>query len=379
MLAFVPLFGLLQAFHWIGFLLDECLFRGYRKVKITEPLFVLGVPRSGTTFLHHVLSQDNQFSTFRTWECLFAPSVTERYFWAAISRVDGWFARPFRRLLTFAEKRIFSELQGIHTTALSAPEEDYLTLIPIFACFILVLPFPCSRFTWQMGTFDRDMPVAQQRLVISFYRTCLQRHLYFHGPEKKLLSKNASFAPLVGALRRAFPDCRIMCCMRDPLETVPSQLSSLQDGLATFGNDPDEPDFRRRLVSQLVFYYENLLSKLLPCPKDQYVFVSATSLKSNLKPTLALAYRQLGMALTEDMSRYLEAADRESKQHTSHHRYSLADFGLDAGIIRRYFATAYAGYDFSNGHVIRASGAEPARVNASSVTRVDSVQSHAKG
>jgi hypothetical protein len=374
MVVFLPVFALIQALHWIGFFLDECLFRDYRRVKITEPLFVLGIPRSGTTFLHHVLSQDSQFTTFQTWECLFAPSVAERHLWAALARLDRWLGRPFGRLLAFAEGRVFSQLQGVHTTALMAPEEDYLTLIPIFACFILVLPFPCSGFTWQMGTFDRDMPEAERRLVMSFYRASLQKHLHFHGAEKRLLSKNASFAPLVGALQQTFPDCRIICCMRDPLETVPSQLSALRDGLALFGNDPDETGFRQQLMTQLTFYYHNLLTKLVSCPKNQRVFISARSLKSNLKPALTLAYARLGITLTDEMSSRLETADGESKQYTSGHRYALADFGLNAGIIRRHFADAYGRYDFVNGRVISRNDNGSPTANASAILDLDSAQ-----
>ncbi|WP_166805004.1 sulfotransferase [Nitrosococcus wardiae] len=85
MVAFLPVFGLVQGLHWLGFLFDEIFFRGYRKVSVFQPLLVLGPPRSGTTLLHRVLAQDSQFTTFATWECLFAPSVTQRLFWSL-----GW-------------------------------------------------------------------------------------------------------------------------------------------------------------------------------------------------------------------------------------------------------------------------------------------------
>ena len=75
----LPPFACLQLLHWIGFALDEILFRGYRDIEIRQPTFVLGVPRSGTTFLHRLLAHDPQFTTFSTWECFFAPSISERY------------------------------------------------------------------------------------------------------------------------------------------------------------------------------------------------------------------------------------------------------------------------------------------------------------
>jgi hypothetical protein len=358
MLGFLPTFTLLQGMHWLGFLCDELLFRGYHRVRVKAPLFVVGPPRSGTTFLHRVLSEDAQFTTFRTWECLFAPSITERRLWLAFSRVDGWLGRPVARLVHRLQQRLFARLDGIHAMTLTAPEEDYLALTPIFACFILVLPFPFAEFIWRMGTFDRDMTEDEKRLVMGYYRACLQKHLYVHGPDKRLLSKNASFSPLVGSLRATLPDCRIICCMRDPVEAVPSQLSSLRDGLALFGHDPRDPAFRDRLTEQLVFYYEHLLATLKTTPRQHHVFVPMSALQQSLLRTLSGIYHRLGIALSDEMIDYLGSAERSARQYRSSHRYTLADFGLDLETLTERFANVYRHFDFEDNRVV-AGTAEP--------------------
>ena len=79
LLFFVPALLLLQGAHWVGFLLDDLFFRGYRNITVRDPLFVVGLPRSGTSFLQRVLAQDSErFTTLRLWELILAPSVTER-------------------------------------------------------------------------------------------------------------------------------------------------------------------------------------------------------------------------------------------------------------------------------------------------------------
>ncbi|MEM6704121.1 MAG: sulfotransferase, partial [Acidobacteriota bacterium] len=55
LLVFLLIFVPLQCVHWLGFLLDELFYRGYRRVRIERPLFILGLPRSGTTHLHRTL------------------------------------------------------------------------------------------------------------------------------------------------------------------------------------------------------------------------------------------------------------------------------------------------------------------------------------
>ena len=130
---FLPPFALIQVVHWIGLLLDEVLFRGYRRVEIREPLFVLGVPRSGTTHLHRVLAQDPQYTTFSTWECLFAPSVAERRLWLGLGWIDARLGRPLGRLFGWLERRAFAGLVEVHSMGLADPEEDYFALMPVLA------------------------------------------------------------------------------------------------------------------------------------------------------------------------------------------------------------------------------------------------------
>ena len=65
------LFGVLNTLHWIGFVLDEVFFRGYRDVTVQRPIHVVGVPRSGTTHLHRILAHDRAFTSFTLIECVF--------------------------------------------------------------------------------------------------------------------------------------------------------------------------------------------------------------------------------------------------------------------------------------------------------------------
>jgi omega-hydroxy-beta-dihydromenaquinone-9 sulfotransferase len=333
MAGFVPLFALIQLLHWIGFLLDELLFPGYRRVAVREPLFVLGVPRSGTTNLHRVLAEDPQFTTFSTWECLFAPSVTQRRLWLALGWVDARMGRPLGRLLDRLEHYAFGGMEQIHSMRLRDPEEDYFALMPVLACFILILPFPADPYLWRMGRFDRDMPADEQARLMAFYRGCLQRHLYVHGPDKRLLSKNAAFAPLAGSLRSHFSDARFLVCLREPAATLPSQLSSLEPGVRLFGVLDVVPDFRERLARQLGFYYENLELALGDLPGERCAWVTLDGLKADLGGTLATVYGQLGLALGEPFSESLARATERSRAYRSGHGYILEQFNLEPGAL----------------------------------------------
>lgn len=342
MALFIPLFALVQLIHWLGLLLDELFFRGYRSVPIREPLFVLGVPRSGTTNLHSVLARDPQFTTFSTWECLFAPSVSQRLFWRGLGRLDARIGGPLRGLVRILERTVFSALDDVHAMSLETPEEDYFALMPVLSCFILVLPFPGSVHLWRMGRFDRDMPEPIRQRLLAYYANALRRHLYVHGPHKRLLSKNAAFASLANSLAETFPDGRFLICLRDPKQTVPSQLSSIGPGLAFFGVEPDSAPIRERFVDQLCFYYDNLLRLADTNACDRTVTLTLPQIKADLAGSLRHAYQRLGLQLGDDFAGTLARAAAPARTYRSGHRYDLGQFGLDEHQIEQRFARAYA-------------------------------------
>ena len=73
---FYPLFELAT---WLSLLLDALFFRGYRRVEVSDLVFIAGNFRSGTTFLHRLMARDrDRFCTMQMWEVLFAPSILQR-------------------------------------------------------------------------------------------------------------------------------------------------------------------------------------------------------------------------------------------------------------------------------------------------------------
>lgn len=334
---FAPAFFLLQAVHWAGLLLDEILFPGYRGVTVREPLFVVGLPRSGTSFLHRVLARDRRrFTTLRLWELLLAPSITERKLVSELAALDRAVGRPFGRLLAGLERRAGAWMEEVHHLSLDAPEEDYLLLLPVFACFLLVVPFPHSRRIWKLARFD-ELPAGEREPILSFYRSCVQRHLYLAGPEKTLLSKNPSFTPFVRSLVETFPDARVICCVRDPARAAPSLLSSLRVGSRIFGWDPADPAHRDRFLEMLEHYTRHALDTLSELPEERHAFVPLAELKEDAEAALLRVYRRFGWSPAPAFRERLDRARDRGRNHRSRHSYTLEEFGLSAEGVRERF------------------------------------------
>jgi hypothetical protein len=339
LLLFLPLLLLLQALHWVGFLLDEILFRGYRDVEIREPVFVLGVPRSGTTFMHRLLAHHEEFTTFSTWECLFAPSISQRYLWLGVAAADRRMGRPLGRLLGWIERGLFGWLDDVHPMRLDAPEEDYFALLPVLSCFILVVPFPDAEWLWRLGRFDRDATPAERRRLLGWYRRCLQRHLYVHGPDKRLLSKNASFAGLAGSLVEDYPDSHLVLCERDAIAVIRSQFQSLRAGMRLFGIAENDESFRQNLLDCLKFYYENLDRVRAVHPAGRVFRVPLWTLSNEPRAVMTELCDGLSLTLPASLRAELSAYEASRKPRTER-PFTAAGFsrwGIDtAEVLQRF-------------------------------------------
>lgn len=95
-------YALLNLMHIIGHLIDEIIFLRYQKTQIKRPVFIVGVPRSGTTLLQRIIAEDDNFSTLQTWEALLAPSISEKYLFIFIGKLlnplSGFFGLVRRKL-----------------------------------------------------------------------------------------------------------------------------------------------------------------------------------------------------------------------------------------------------------------------------------------
>ncbi len=342
-------------YYWIGLWLDELLFRGYRRIAVQRPVFILGVPRSGTTALHEALAEDPQFTTQRTWECLLAPSVTHRHLWRGLARLDRAAGGPGRRLAGWLNRRWLAPLTDAHPVHAHAPEEDYLSLLPQLSAFILVVAFPDSDRLWRLGRGDIALADDERERLMRQYRRVIQRHLYFHGADRTYLAKNASHAALAGSLVEAFPDARFIACLRDPAEVVSSQLSSLGPGLRALHGHIHQDELTRRMLAQLQFGYRNLLSVLPARAPARSVFLPLGAQRQGLAPAIRQVYAHLALPLEGHFAERLAALDARARAHRSSHRHALADYGLDSAQVADAFADIRAAFDFAATEAVPAS------------------------
>jgi omega-hydroxy-beta-dihydromenaquinone-9 sulfotransferase len=365
MSVFIPVLFLLQVRHWLGFLLDEIFFRGYRTIEVKEPVFLLGIPRSGTTFLHRLLAKDTEtFTTLNLWEMILAPSITERKVMLAAGAVDrllGGFGRKFLKTL---DERVFRSVRKIHRVSMFEPEEDDLLLFPIFGSIFLLFAFPFREELGHLVRFDLDTPPAERDRSMRFYRACVQRHLYVHGAHKRFLSKNPAFSPKIDSIRTHFPDAKVVCNVRTPYSAIPSLLSFLSFSWQRFDNDPRGDEFRDFVLDLAGHWYRHPMNRLPEWPEHSRAFVTYDELTGELHDTVTGLYERFGLEMPAEFEAFLAVEDAKSKAYESKHSYALEDYGLSHEGISLDFGDVFERYGFEIEAGMPSPQAQPAQLFA---------------
>ncbi|MCP4644275.1 MAG: sulfotransferase [bacterium] len=345
--AFVPVFVIAQIVHRIAFLLDDLFFPGYRSIEIEEPVFILGIPRSGTTFLHRVLSKDTEnFTTMDLWEMVLAPAVIERKFFLALGAIDRALGGFGYRIVKAADTRIFASVRKIHKVSFLEPEEDDLVLFPIFASIFLLFAFPFPEAMWHLAHFDTQTPVEHQQRIMTFYRDCVKRHLYVHGTDRHFLSKNPAFSPKVDALNEYFPDGKAVCSVRRPYEAIPSLMSFLTFSWERFDNDPQGLTFRDMVLDMAGNWYRHPMNRFPLWPDERYSLLKYDTLVGDPRAAIEALYDKFGLEVGPEFADVLEAERQKSLTYESKHKYSLAQYELTPQKILEDFGDIFDHFRF---------------------------------
>jgi omega-hydroxy-beta-dihydromenaquinone-9 sulfotransferase len=327
-LTLFPLFLLVQLLHWVALALDELLYPAYRLQRIDRPVFITGIPRSGTTYLHRLLASGSGFTTVTTWEALLAPAICQRRLIGLLAGLDERLGGPLRRALGWLLARVTGDFASVHAVGLGDAEEDYLCLLPAAGCFLLLMAFPFDRELERLGTLD-TLPARRRVALLAFYHRMLQRHCFCH-PGARFLSKNAAFAGWPAYLAERYPDAAFILCVRQPGTALASQLSALRPARRLFGTDPEGGHSTARFRRLYGAFLERLADFAAAAPARLRV-LEQHDLRSDPKAVAAALGTWLGVA----------SGPLPPAEATALHRYRAADFGLDPEDVERELGGAY--------------------------------------
>jgi hypothetical protein len=170
--------------------------------RIERPIFITGLPRSGTTFLHRLLLEDPQNRGPRVWQTI-APYPPRR-------GRDDRLRRVARQLRAF--ERLAPEFRALHPLEADSPQE---------CSEISAHAFRSLRFdtTYRIPSYRRWLDQAGHLPAYRMHRRFLQ-HLQHQSPGGRWVLKCPDHLFALDALRTVYPDARLVFVHRDPVKVL---------------------------------------------------------------------------------------------------------------------------------------------------------------
>jgi len=308
--------------------LDELCFPAFPQTPIPPPLFVIATPRSGTTFLHHLLALDDErFVTFKLYQTI-APSILLERAIGRLQELDERAGLGLHRLVDAIDRRMFTAWDGIHRVGLRAAEEDENLFVYSLVSPALYMLFPAITALPELIDVTRLGPGPIAKLARD-YRESVRRLVYLAGGKRTPLIKNVFLASRMPVVKQAFPDARYVHIVRDPREAIPSAVNLFYAMWQTHSPAiaPDSPA-TRALADMFLEHSRILGAEGREQPRDRWVSVRFEDLIEDPVATVARIYDAFGMTTTPLFQARLALAAAEARRFKSRHVYDLARFGL---------------------------------------------------
>jgi len=342
---------------WLGFLLDDILFPGYRKQPVERPLFILGNFRSGSTFLHRLLSRDRgNFTSLTTWDIYLAPSVTAKKLMQLIGRLDRLVGAPLRRLALAFDQRTLGRVQ-IHHISFFEPEEDENILMHTWSTYFITFLFPFLDSMPAYQYFDDALSEKEKLRIFAFYKSMLQRHLYATGA-RHFVSKSPAFCGKIETLSQIFPDARILYLIRTPLDMLPSTISWINYARRYFADPGPGYHYLDEIVQMTQYWYRHPLAFLDANPSNRHRIVQYDDLIEDPEGVVRSFYAQFDYPPPEALSAMVQRAVVDTRATRSVHSYSYEAMGFTRPQIEDLYADIFARFNFRHGrhHIDTAAG-----------------------
>lgn len=328
--------------------IDDYLYPEQHQQPLGKPVFIVAAPRSGTTFLHRLMSRDEQFTTFKLIETFF-PTISGYRAIKAARRLNDVVGGVLSKLRKAADHSYFGAWEGLHDTGLNQDEEDEALWALAFAtpAIWLVLPFP-EQFS-HLRFVDR-LPAAKRERLVAHYRGCVQRHLFTH-PGKTLLGKNVLMPGRFELVTEALPEARFIHILRHPYEAVPSTLSlfTVPWRWHSPGIAPNGPEVRA-LAQLTIDYYRFLHQKQLQSDRahdNRFFSVTYPALLADPVTRVEEIYQRFDLSMTPTFAARLRQDVEQQRKFKSEHHYSLEQFGLTRDYVYRELSDLFDYYGFA--------------------------------
>lgn len=298
------------------------------ELEIKEPVFIIGMPRTGTSILHALMHEDPNHRSPLAWECLLPyPLATPENFTnnEQLNTVREEFEKLFKLVPDFQKK---------HHMAPDSPQECLgITAFDFNSFQTTAQLFNPSYMEWFFNDADR--------LSTMRYHKRFLQYLQSSGVKaERWLLKSPVHLMRLNEIFEVYPDARIIMTHRTPDKVVPS-AASLITSVRSLYSDTENP-LRTGLEQAETWseYFNRFLDSRQSLDKEsQIIDLKFEDFVSDQMSTVKKIYERFNWELSDTAVKKMEhfLALHPKDKHGIHH-YSLKDFGLKEDLIQQKYS-----------------------------------------
>ncbi len=293
--------------------------------EIAAPLFVTGLPRSGTSALINLLSQAPENRGLLQWEVQFPDPWPE----SEPGQEDPRY--PF--LVKALEENQDKDFQKIHYVDADTPEE--CVMIHAYAFNGVQLGFEIMLEPYRSWVLQQDLDS-----MYAYQKRQLQL-LNWRNPGERWVLKAPAHMWSLDVIRKVFPDASFVWCHRHPLPVVASINSMNRQVMKMYAGDCshlDQGEIGRNVMEWYAHSLEQGLATRSGMPEELFVDCSQAELAGEPVAVVERIYNRFGLELSPAARTAIQAyVDANPKGKHGKHAYDLSSYGLtEADVSKRF-------------------------------------------
>ncbi len=302
---------------------------------VEGPVFVIGLPRTGTTALSQLVAADPQFRSLRTWESS-APvpppetetehtdpriAATEQ----GIAMMDEAF--PLMQTMHHTEATTATECQDLMGMSFRTAHFDGFARVPSYMSWIV----------------DADMAETYR-----YHRRAL-RLLQWHCPPTLWHLKTPVHMFALDDLVASYPNARFLWSHRDPTKVLGSVCSLIHYTRSWSSDRDDSFELGADQLDRWWVAVERAMDFRARVGDDRFADISFADLQTDPLGALERGFDRIGISFdAASRASVAQWAGRHEPGSQGTHSYQLSDFGLDPDRIRERFAPYCAAFDIES-------------------------------
>jgi hypothetical protein len=282
------------------------------------PIFITGMPRSGSTFLHELIVQDQSLRAPRVWEVMSpADAATPDRGWRDL-RVwnTAWCLWCFRRLVR--------KVDAVYPMRARTPHE----CVAIQGHTLLSEEFISTA---HVPAYERFLRAADLRPAYAWEKKFL-RFLQATTPEQRWVLKSPDHVRGLEALFAEFPNALVVQTHRNPLDSLRSSIQLTEVLHRLYGRPRSRDQIARREAENLSSNMDRMIQFRDRHPElaDRFIDVNYSELSEDPLRVVRRIFRHFDLPLSDETLARMQRLARSRSAYAGRHTApTLAEVGLN--------------------------------------------------